>query len=56
MLPRGEVALIIAGIGLVSGVIDKQVFGVTIFMTIITTIIAPILLSPAFKSDKSGLR
>ncbi len=56
MLPRGEVALIIAGIGLVSGVIDKQVFGVTIFMTIITTIIAPILLSPAFKSDKSGLK
>jgi Kef-type K+ transport system membrane component KefB len=56
MLPRGEVALIIAGIGLVSGVIDNQVFGVAVIMTIITTVIAPILLSPAFKSGKSGLR
>ena len=56
MLPRSEVAFIVAGIGLVSGVIDKQVFGVAVFMAISTTIIAPILLSPAFKSGKSGRR
>ena len=56
MLPRSEVAFIVAGIGLGSGIIDKQIFGVAVFMAITTSIIAPILLSPAFKSDKSGLR
>ena len=56
MIPRSEVAFIVAGIGLVSGVIDKQIFGVAVFMAITTTIIAAILLSPAFKSGKSGLR
>lgn len=55
MLPRGEVALIVAGIGLSSGVIGRDVFGVTIVMTVVTTVLAPILLGPAFKGG-SGLR
>ncbi len=55
MLPRGEVALIIAGIGLTSGVIGQDIFGVAIVMTIITTVIAPVFLIPAFKGG-SGLR
>ena len=50
MLPRGEVALIIAGIGLSAGIIDQTIFGASIVMTVITTIIAPILLKSAFKS------
>ena len=50
MLPRGEVALIIAGIGLSAGIIDQTIFGAAIVMTVITTIIAPILLKSAFKS------
>ncbi|MCH7641977.1 MAG: cation:proton antiporter [Chloroflexi bacterium] len=56
MLPRGEVALIIAGIGLASGVIGQDVFGVAILMTIVTTLVAPIFLVPAFASGGSGLR
>jgi Kef-type K+ transport system membrane component KefB len=32
MIPRGEVALIIAGIGLASGILDNQLFGVIILM------------------------
>ncbi len=56
MLPRGEVALIIAGIGLSSGVIGQDVFGVAILMTIVTTLVAPIFLVPAFASGGSGLR
>ena len=55
MLPRGEVALIIAGIGLTSGVIGRDVFGVAIVMTILTTVLAPVLLVPAFKGG-SGLK
>jgi Kef-type K+ transport system membrane component KefB len=56
MLPRGEVALIIAGIGLTEGVIGHDIFGVAILMTIVTTLIAPIILVPAFTSGGSGLR
>lgn len=56
MLPRGEVALIIAGIGLSRAVIDQELFGVAIMMTVVTTLIAPILLVPAFRSGRPGRR
>lgn len=46
MVPRGEVALIIAGIGISGGFIDQKVFGVSVLMTILTTLSAlPILIS-----------
>ena len=56
MLPRGEVALIVAGVGLASGAIGDGLFGVSIMMTIITTIVAPPILVWLFKSEASGLR
>ncbi len=56
MLPRGEVALIVAGVGLASGAIDMQIYGVSIMMTFITTLLAPIFLVPLFKIPKSGKR
>ena len=56
MLPRGEVALIIAGIGLSKGVIGGELFGVTVFMTIVTTLMAPLVLQPLFSRDKVGMR
>lgn len=55
MVPRGEVALIVAGIGLSTGVIKSDVFGVSIMMTMLTTFLAPPLLVKAFDA-KSGLR
>lgn len=54
MVPRGEVALIIAGIGLSAGILNTEVFGMVIFMTIVTTILAPPLQNSLFKSDKKG--
>ena len=56
MLPRGEVGLIIAGIGLSRGAIGQDIFGVAIFMTVITTVIASIALVPLFRWDGSGRR
>jgi Kef-type K+ transport system membrane component KefB len=56
MLPRGEVALIVAGVGLAAGIINQEVFGVSIMMTIITTLMAPLILVPLFKINKSGLK
>lgn len=55
MLPRGEVALIVAGIGLTSGVIGQDIFGVAIVMTVVTTVLAPVFLIPAFRGG-SGLK
>jgi Kef-type K+ transport system membrane component KefB len=55
MLPRGEVALIVAGIGLASGIIDQGIFGVAIMMTVVTTMLAPPLLVKSFAGG-SGLR
>ncbi len=56
MLPRGEVALIIAGIGLSRGIIQADIFGVAIMMTVVTTLLATILLVPAFEKGGSGRR
>ena len=55
MLPRGEVTLYIGGIGLASGVIGQDIFGATVVMMVITTLIAPVLLVPAFRGG-SGLK
>lgn len=56
MIPRGEVALIVAGIGLAGGHLTKEIFGVGILMTLVTTVVAPTLLIKLFSSDASGLR
>lgn len=56
MVPRGEVALIIAGIGITAGILDEQLFGVVIMMTLVTTIIAPPALSIILKSSQRGTR
>lgn len=55
MLPRGEVALIIAGIGLTRGTIDLDVYSAVIMMTVVTTLLAPPLLA-ATLDETSGLR
>ena len=55
MLPRGEVALIVAGLGYSSGIIQSDLFGVSVMMTMITTLIAPPLLMQSL-SGPSGLR
>ncbi len=56
MIPRGEVALIIAGIGLSSGLINDEVFSVALIMTFITTLITPPILDKLLDSPKPVLR
>ena len=56
MLPRGEVALIMAGIGVGAGVISTDLFNVAIIVTIATTVLAPVILSRSFKEGVSGRR
>ena len=56
MVPRGEVALIIAGIGLSSKYLTQEIFGVGILMTLITTVVAPPALVALFKPKARGVR
>jgi Kef-type K+ transport system membrane component KefB len=41
MVPRGEVGIIVAGIGAAEGVIDAELFAVIVGMSIVTTLIVP---------------
>lgn len=56
MVPRGEVALIIAGIGLSSGLINDEIFSIALIMTFITTLITPPILDKLLDSPKPVLR
>ena len=56
MVPRGEVALIMAGIGIAGGILDQQLFSVIVLMTLITTLAAPPLLSVVLKIPGPGIR
>ena len=56
MLPRGEVALIMAGIGVGAGLIRQELFGVVIIVTVVTTVLAPLVLAHSFPEGISGLR
>jgi Kef-type K+ transport system membrane component KefB/mannitol/fructose-specific phosphotransferase system IIA component (Ntr-type) len=56
MLPRGEVTLIIAGVGLAAGLLDQSVFGVVVFMTLAAAMFAPPLVVKLFSHPGSGLR
>ena len=52
MIPRGEVGLIFAQLGLAFAVLDIQLFSAVTAMVMLTTFIAPPLLKKAFGSDE----
>ena len=56
MVPRGEVALIIAGLGLSSGYLTQEIFGIGILMTLVTTVVAPPALVGLFAPRAKGVR
>ena len=52
MAPRGEVAMIVALIGLDAGIIDMGVYVVLVLMSLLTTIITPIVYRNWFYKDE----
>lgn len=48
MIPRGEVALIVASIGLQQGILTGDVFSALVLMAAGTTVITPLLLRAAY--------
>jgi Kef-type K+ transport system membrane component KefB len=53
MMPRGEVGIVVAQIGLSLGVIDARLYAVVLFMAVTTTLVAPPLLTTLVKADIS---
>jgi len=52
MIPRGEVGMVVAQIGLKMGVMAQAVYGIIVFMSVMTTLIAPPLLKAAFRGEE----
>jgi len=51
MVPRGEVGMVVAQIGLKMGVMAQGIYGVIVMMSVMTTLIAPPLLKAAFRGE-----
>lgn len=49
MIPRGEVGMVVAQIGLAMGVVSKPVYGAVVAMAVATTMVAPGLLRLAYR-------
>jgi len=55
MVPRQEVALIAAGVGLAAGILNTEMFGAVVVLAFVTTFATPPLLAALF-TDRPGLR
>ncbi len=52
MVPRGEVGIVVASIGAAEGVVDPELFGVVVGMSILTTLLAPFALRRLSRETK----
>jgi Na+:H+ antiporter len=55
MMPRGEVALIVALVGLNSQIVTQSTYAIVVFMTAVTTVLAPPLLRYLFRNESVNL-
>ncbi|WP_455368194.1 cation:proton antiporter domain-containing protein [[Eubacterium] cellulosolvens] len=56
MISRGEVGLIIAGIGVTSGILSQSLYGAVVTMVIVTTVITPIALKLSYTREVTSAR
>lgn len=54
MVPRGEVGIIVAQIGLSLAVIGPELYGVVLFMAVATTLIAPPFLKLLYAGEPAA--
>jgi len=53
MVPRGEVGIIVAQVGLSLGVLTNELYGVVVFMAVATTLVAPPFITRLYKGENS---
>ena len=51
MVPRGEVGIIVASLGLTAGVFSTQIYAIIIAMSLLTSVIAPPILSKLLQNE-----
>jgi len=54
MISRGEVGLIVAGVGVTAGILTSEVYSTIIIMVVVTTIITPIWLKIEYRKQQKG--
>jgi Kef-type K+ transport system membrane component KefB len=54
MVPRGEVGIVVAGLGLTAGAIDARIYSVVVGMAVITTLVVPPLLPLLIRRSSAG--
>jgi Kef-type K+ transport system membrane component KefB len=55
MISRGEVGLIVAGIGVTSGVLSSNIYTTVIIMVAVTTLVTPVWLKRAYRKEPSDV-
>lgn len=54
MISRGEVGLIVAGVGVTAGILTSEVYSTIVIMVAVTTIITPIWLKIEYRKEQKG--
>jgi Kef-type K+ transport system membrane component KefB len=54
MISRGEVGLIVAGVGVASGIVEDKVFSVVTLIVLVTTLITPLMLRATFREKEAS--
>ena len=54
MISRGEVGLIVAGVGVTAGILTSEVYSTIIIMVVVTTIITPIWLKLEYRKEQKN--
>ena len=54
MMPRGEVGVVIASLGLAAGVFSNEIYAVIVAMSLLTSVITPPVLAALLRSDAAG--
>jgi len=52
MVSRGEVGLIVAGVGIGAGLIAQDTFAIVVIVVLITTLVTPLLLRWAYRTPR----
>jgi len=56
MIPRGEVGMVVAQIGLGMGVMAPNIYGIIVLMSVVTTLLAPPLVKITFRGAEADVR
>jgi Kef-type K+ transport system membrane component KefB len=54
MVPRGEVGVVIASLGLASGIFSAQTYSVIIAMSLLTSVVTPPVLAALLRRDEES--